>query len=312
LPRAAAAARLGVNASEVLDLCAGNDPAPLVAYQPPQKICEALSFEDSVVGGQPLLFALRGLAFRVSVRLAGRGQAAQSLLLVIQHDHAVARLRGAATATQLKVELPSPLWQPEQLCRVLGAQLERTQLCAPTIGLHLEVPAVTRAATRQLDLHRAASGLATLQAESLPVLLAELAVEIGQERVGVLQLVDLHRPEARSRLVACGPHPGASAKQQRRSRARLHFASEPTRFFPQPLPLDTALRIGATCMINQQLYSIERLAFERRLEAVQWWSPAAVSRDYLRVWFNGAAGSFEGLVFVDLRSGARFLQAIAD
>jgi hypothetical protein len=85
-----------------------------------------------------------------------------------------------------------------------------------------------------------------------------------------------------------------------------------TRLLPEPLLLDAALRVGATVAVDRRLYSIERLRFEQRLFAVEWWTRAPVQRDYVRLWLRGRDGVVEALAFVDRESNKRYLQAIAD
>jgi hypothetical protein len=81
---------------------------------------------------------------------------------------------------------------------------------------------------------------------------------------------------------------------------------------PEPLPLEAALRVGATVAVDRRLYSIERLRFEQRLFAVEWWTRAPVQRDYVRLWLRGHDGVVEALAFVDRESNKRYLQAVAD
>jgi protein ImuB len=315
LPRSAAAARLGEHASLVLDLCAGRDSTPLIPYAPARVVVEQTSFDDPVAGLQPLRFVLHGLLFRISARLAGRGEAAQALLLELQHDRSIAELRQVDSTTRLRFELASPLWRNEELYRVIFSRLERIRLEAPTVAVRLEVPMVTRALARQLQLGRVASTLAPLQVQTLPVLIAELAADLGKQQVGVLKCVDSHRPEVRSRLVPLVGRTGRGRRlpgARQRPRHRLCLEYEPTRLFCQPVPIRTELRVGATCCIDHRLYTIARLTFERRLEATEWWSPAGVSRDYLRLWLEGPAGGMEAFVFIDRNSGARYLQGIVD
>ena len=312
LPRASAAARLGEGSREVLDFCEGRDPTPLVAYQPARVLAEEVSFDAPVDGSQPLLFALRGLLFRLSVRLAGRGEAAHVVRLQLLHDRSIAQLRRVSEATELQFELPSPLWREEELWRVIVARLERTELTAPTVSLRLEVPEITRAVTHQLELGQVASGATALQSESLPALLAELTADLGPEQVGVLEYIDSHRPEAKSRLVPLQRRQAKRRKKQEPQPACPPFAHEPTRLFSPPVPIHTELRVGATFAIHHRLYTIEEISFEQRLDVTEWWSPDSVSRDYLRLRLAGVEGMIEALVFVDRKSGARFLQAILD
>ena len=317
LPRRAAATRLGDGASRILDLCEGKDTEPLVAYVPPSTIAEETSWEEPVNGTEPLLFVLRGLAARLSARLAGRGEAAQKLALVVRLDRAVAELEGVPAEHTLVFDLASPLWREEEIRRVVGSRLERTRLGAPSLALRLEAPAVIRALGRQLDLSRVSGGVTTEKgAASLPVVLAEIAADIGKNQLGVLALADAHRPEAQSLLApALGEGPRGAKKAQpkkgvKKAELRLPTLS-PTRLLPHPVRIESALRVGATLRIGHRLYTIEKLGFERRLDGVEWWA-APVSRDYLRLWLAGTDGGFEALVYVDKRSGARWLQGTFD
>ena len=322
LPRAAAAARLGEHADRALDLAEGKDDAPLVRYQPPSLLSEKSEWDEPVSGIEPLLFVLSGLAQRVSARLAGRGEAAQKLVLIVEHDRAIARHRGSANEKELVFELASPLWRKEEIRRVIVARLERTRLDAPSLGLRLEVPALIRALGHQLELSRVSAGVTGQKGlESLPVVLAELVADIGRERVGVLRLHDSHRPELQSELVAALEEPrlGRVKKAKREPlpvrRLRPITASRldaPTRLLPEPIALEVALRLGVTLRLEHRLYTIERIGFVERLESVEWWTGVPITRDYLRLWLAGIEGGLEVLVYVDRESGKRYLQAAAD
>jgi protein ImuB len=307
LPRPAAAARLGDHASEILDLCTGIDPAPLVPYEPPRVLVEELGFDDPVQGLEPLLFALRRLTSRLSARLAGRGEAAGELLLRLEHDRAVVRLRELPAWAELRFELAEPLGHEDKLFRVLKARLERHQLLAPTVRLVLEVPTIARAPERQLDLGQAYAGLPGRAVDAMPVLLGELMADLGPECVGVLRTVDTHRPEGQSVLKSALRRPDAV-----RRGSPPPAVTPPTRLLPHPVPLGTALRVGAPLRLDERVYAIERIAFEERLEGVEWWSNATASRDYFRIWLRGTEGVIEALAYLEKRSGARFLQAIVD
>ena len=91
--RSAIGSRLSGEVTRALELANGRDPTPLVAYQPPRSVVEEVSFEHGVSGVEPLRFALRGLTARLSARLGGRGMAAESLLLGIEHDRSIAAWR---------------------------------------------------------------------------------------------------------------------------------------------------------------------------------------------------------------------------
>lgn len=343
LPRAAALARLSEHggagqAATVLDLCAGRDVTPLIAYQPPRVLVEERSFDDAIDGLSPLTFVLRGLTARLAARLMGRGQAAQALVLVATYDRSIAALRGAAPELTLRLDLTPPLWRENELLRLLLTRLERLRLQAPIQAVRLEVPLITHALARQLDL------LEPRGLDELPLLLAELTADIGAERVGVLRVVDSHRPEAQSVLgQAVLTSPTVTRRRRegaRRGRARSAGASAtvsgaspvasspvassaavglqgkqprlPTRLLSRPLPLRVALRVGGALFLGKRAYTIERITFDRRIEAVEWWSKSPASRDYYRLLLRGAGGVAEAWIFVELSTNARYLQGIYD
>ncbi|HET7543989.1 MAG TPA: DNA polymerase Y family protein [Polyangiaceae bacterium] len=323
LPRQALGSRLGEAAASVTELCAGRDRAPLVAFTPERTISESSTWDEPVTGTEPLSFVLGGLVSRVSGRLTGRGEAAHSLLLTIAYDPAIARFRGEKPELTLRFKLASPLHRADELRRVLSARLARTKLGAPSLGLRLSVPKLVPAVARQLELAQVLNGTSANIASALadneiPVLIAELSAELGEDRVGTLELCDSHRPEAKSKL---GPPRLAAAAERAQSKpARLRKAEPsfaelpgaPTRLLPEPCELFGPLRVGASLAIDHSLYTIDHLRFEQRLDAVEWWGHAPVTRDYVRLWLQGASGGFEAVAYVDRSTGRRYLQALAD
>ena len=327
-PRSALAPRLGKEAARVLELCAGEDNAPLVPFLPPRILEEESTWDDAVSGTEPLGFVLRGLAARISARLGARGEAAEVLDVTLLHDGVIARFRGVPTQTVLHFKLSQPLHREAELRRIVASRLERLKLAAPTVGMKLTVPRLTPSVARQLSLSELMAGDTTSGEEDLPIVLAELSADIGEDQVGVLSLVDAHRPEAQSALGAALP---AQAAHSKRKRGRAETArvspksalrkteppiwsrlpSPPTRLLPNPVELSSVISAGSTLVLGHTLYTIERLRFEQRLDAVEWWS-RPVARDYLRLWLNSESGGLEALVYVDRHSGRRFLQAVGD
>lgn len=335
LPRASAAARLGKAATEVMALVSGYDPAPLAPFEPPRVLEEATSFEDGIEGAESLLFVLRGMTSRVGARLAARGEATGQLEVAIAYDRSIAKLRLPDLGRQLSegedeeglrftIELPAPLADAADLLRPLKARLEQIELLAPAVALRLTTTHIVPARRVQLDLSRDRAA----DPDSLPALLAELSAEIGAERVGVLEVVDAHRPEARSRLAPASP-----ASTERRAAAPAAPSEEaqalvppgPARLLPKPIPLGQVGR-GAIVAVDRQLFAIERMRFAMRLDGVEWWTPTPASRDYFKVWLSsgapqggGGARSFaqgearpgpagEAWIYVDRATGEAFLQ----
>jgi protein ImuB len=328
-PRSALAPRLGKEAARVLELCAGEDNAPLVPYQPPRILEEESTWDDAVSGTEPLGFVLRGLAARISARLCARGEAAEVLDVTLLHDSVIARFRGVEAQTVLHFKLSQPLHREAELRRIVASRLERLKLAAPSVGMKLTVPRLAPIVQRQLSLTELLSGDTSGGEEDLPLVLAELMADIGEEHVGVLGLVDAHRPEAQSELGAALPeqaHAKRKAKKTRNEPGRApakstlrkteppiwsRLPSPPTRLLPNPVELSSVISAGSTLVLGHTLYTIERLRFEQRLDAVEWWS-RPVARDYLRLWLQSESGGLEALVYVDRHSGRRFLQAVGD
>jgi protein ImuB len=327
-PRSALAPRLGKEAARVLELCSGADTAPLVPYQPPRVLEEESTWDEAVSGTEPLGFVLRGLAARISARLTARGEAAEVLDVTLLHDPVIARFRGVPALTQLHFKLSQPLHREAELRRIVAARFERLKLEAPSVGMRLTVPRLAPIVSRQLSLSELLASDTTSGEEDLPLVLAELTADIGEDRLGVLNLVDAHRPEAQSTLSPALPEATRHGKRRARKpkappavpKASLRkteppiwsrLPSPPTRILPSPIELHSVLGAGSTLVLGHTLYTIEQLRFEQRLDSVEWWSQA-VARDYLRLWLHSESGCLEALVYVDRHSGRRFLQAIGD
>lgn len=319
LPKAALGSRLGDSAASVSELCAGRDRAPLAAYTPERTVSESSAWDEPVTGTEPLLFVLGGLVSRVSARLTGRGEAAHSLVLTLLYDPAIARFRGEKAEQVLRFKLAAPLHRADEMRRILSARLARSKLAAPSLGMRLSVPKLLPAVARQLELSQVLAGVTVSASadDEIPVLIAELSAELGEEKVGTLKLVDSHRPEAKSKLSPASFEPAArsSAKQARLRKTEPSFAElpgAPTRLLSEPCELHGPLRVGVSLAIDRSLYTIEHLRFEQRLDAVEWWGHAPVKRDYVRLWLQGASGGFEAVAFVDRTTGRRYLHALAD
>ncbi len=280
-------------------------------------------------GTEPLGFVLRGLASRISARLTARGEAAEVLEVTLLHDPVIARFRGVPAQTELQFKLSQPLHREAELRRIIASRLERLKLAAPSVGMRLTVPRLAPLMQRQLSLNELLAGDTTSGEEDLPLVLAELSADIGEGNVGVLSLVDAHRPESRSSQGAALPEPVLSGRRPinlgRAEPARLapkalrkteppiwsRLPSPPTRLLREPIELSSVISPGSTLVLGHTLYTIERLRFEQRLDAVEWWS-RPVARDYVRLWLSSESGGMEALVYVDRQNGRRFLQAVGD
>jgi protein ImuB len=292
LPRAELAPRLGVRAPEVLDLAAGYDPLPLVPYEPPRVLVEQVNFDDPITSVEPLLFVLRSITSRLASRLEARGEACQALALHLPLDKSIVRLRAPKgidptdPVLMLDIDMPAPLSNATDLHRALRTKLEKTALVAPATGMRLEVSQIVEAHRTQIDLSRDKA----VRPDALPTLLAELSADIGQDRVGVLEAIDAHRPESRSRFVPLVDHETKKPQPALPTDLDEGTIPEPTRLFATPLPLGRITK-GAVVAVEGRMYVIEHVRFAMRLDGVEWWTAAPASRDYGVAWFVAGPGA---------------------
>lgn len=325
-----ASSRLGNTATRALALLQGEDNEPLRVYRPLDLPSESVEWDEPVPGNEPVLFALRRLTAQVSARLKGRGLAAETLQLTLQGDAALARFRDKPTCGTYSLQLASPLSRAEDLWRVLVARVNKIQVEVPTIGVKLEVLAVQEAKQRQLDLAVGFSKIDASDPERLAVLFGELAADIGAQNFGVLRLADSHKPEKVTLLSPVGPNKPLykRGKRPRKGdamndlnetmalptvvRSDLDLQELPNRLLPQAMPVNGRFRVGELLPLGQQLYTITRVVFQRRLDAVEWWSKEPCSRDYVQLLLTSASGQLQVLAYVDRITQKRYVQGWYD
>jgi protein ImuB len=348
IPPALAVSRLGKFARVALDMLQGPGQEPLTAYTPAACIYEQLIWEDALEGLEPIRFALRRLIALIAKRLEGRGMAAQKALVSVIGDPVIGRNRQVNPDHLLEFEFVTPLYREDDLLRVIGTRLSKLELKAPCVGLRLEIPRLVPAATRQLSLEMLSSKLEFDNPERFDVLMSELSADIGHKNLGVLCMVDTHFPEKLSVLTPLGNAPARATPRVRAASmrtanagrtvvgsstgaaARAHAVNEdaqsaasteeslaqvmqiPTRLFSPAIPIQAALREGALLPIGLNVYVIEHIRFEKRIDTVEWWSGYPSARDYVRLWLSGAGHCLVALAYVDRIANRRYLQALYD
>lgn len=280
LPQAALGTRLGAAAKELSMLLAGVDGARFPAFRPAERPAEQIELEHEASSIEALAFVCRALTERIAVRLDARVMSASGLELQLTLDRGVLA-SDEPHVDHVAVALPAPLASAKDLLSVLRARLDRVVLRAPVRAVRLEVTSMRRREAVATSLFEAAP---RAQA-ALPRLVAELANELGEARVGGLALGDSHDPCKRSVLV-----PWGKARPVAREGA-LRESPEPTRMQLVPEPI-------ARSEVKVQRH----LA---RLEHTAWWeAPHASSRDraphdHLAGWARDRA------VWVRLMGGER-------
>jgi protein ImuB len=292
LPRRALGTRLGARVHDVMAMLAGEDRAPLVAWRPPEIPEEKLELDWGAASIEALSFVMKTLCDRLAARLEGRAMAAARLDLVLGLDRALCdeetRARGRPTVT-LAVALPAPIARAADLLAVMRTRLERETLEAPVLTATLRAPELARAPARTLDLLVPEPKAK----DTLPRLVAELAAELGNERVGTLGLVDTWAPPRRTRLAPFGerggepspervgalldgaPLPGRPSKDPGYRHSLVASAIEPTRVIPRH-------------RLSQGVFEEPELLM--RIEAIEWWRAGGRDRggatpiDWVAVW----------------------------
>lgn len=305
LPRAALTARLEEQGFErTLDLIDGRDEGVLDTYLPEELPFEERNWDFPLESVEPLLFILKGLSSRLGARLEGRGQAAQELLLTIRYDKSMAMLvsrEGGRShddnppeVLELPFRLASPLTHAEDLERVVRSRLlhlsGKETLFAPTSGVRLQVTGLTDARQFQLSLGQQSlngdAGLgSTLSTDprTLAVLTAELRADLGEGSVGLLEAHDSHLLEKSSRFVPI--HQLTTERRAPECVSASPIDRHPTRLV-SPIEFRAPLREKEIVVLERRAFVIEAIVFEERLEAVEWWGGAPVSRDYFRLWLR--------------------------
>jgi protein ImuB len=195
--------------------------------------------------------------------------AAQRLELELGLDRALCG--GTSPLVRLEMVLPMPVAHAADLLAIVRARLERVELAAPALAVTLRAPELARMLARPLDWIEPEAKAD----HTLPRLVAELAAELGAERVGTLALVDTWVPDERTRLVPFGVSSGSVEKV---ARDGGFFAVEPTR-----------LVAASAVEPPQQATRVARVA------SVEWWSEkqSVLERDLLAAWTGSSLAWLE-------------------
>ncbi len=313
LPARAALPRLGDSAQWVLDLVHGRDETPLEPYHPLEYLREQVEWDESVDAIEPLLFVLRALTTRMGVRLEARGEAAQVIECWAPYDAAFANHAGLVEpAVAFRVELPSPLAHEQDLFRVYKSKLERHTLLAPVTGLSITASSLVPRSSTQLELGGDISVGADPRA--LPLLLAELSAQIGDDKVGVFEVREVHKPEAKSVLVAARTTTVGSRDTARQweSSGAAEVCSLPSRLLAQPVPLPNRPVRGSTVAIGRRVYQVDKVSHPVRFDGLDWWTHDPVSRDYVRVLLRADRDVIEAWTYTDRVTGDSYLHGYYD
>jgi protein ImuB len=267
LPEVALSERLGQQGIRLQQLARGAISRTLVPVEPPLVFEEAMELEYPLVLLEPLAFLLARILDQICARLAARALAAQELRLQLElesgyqlaeeltenisvHGEVQPPLRTRISPESQKngdsprmslftrtLRLPVPMLDAKVFLKLLQLNLKAHPPGAPIHKVHLAAePAQPRTLQGGLFLPP------TPEPEKLELTLARIAGMVGEDKVGSLQLLDSHRPEA-FRMQRFVPATPQGQKEQGDS-ASCSAPVTALRMFRPPLAATITLREG--------------------------------------------------------------------
>jgi protein ImuB len=188
LPREEIGQRLGLEALSLWDRAAGRSTKMLQLVQPPETFEESIDFEQRLEALEPLLFILRRFLERLSLRI-------ESIYLLIAELRLMLTLEGGEKIVRI-LQIPAPTRDVDTLFDIAAQYLETLHTTAPVTSFHLEVMP-SRPTGHQFDLFQ--GGLK--DPNRFFQTLARLAALVGNEKVGIPQRIDTHRPDSLQMLI---------------------------------------------------------------------------------------------------------------
>jgi protein ImuB len=189
LPEIALSERLGQKGVHLQQLARGAASRTLVPAEPPVIFEELVELENPLVLLEPLAFLLNRLLEQICARLSARALATQELRLELELEQ-----WGNTLARQIfsrTLRLPVPLVDAKLSLKLLQLDLQANPPGAPITKIHLKAePARPRAAQNGLFLPPSP------EPEKLELTLSRIAGIVGENKVGAIELLDSHRPQA--------------------------------------------------------------------------------------------------------------------
>jgi protein ImuB len=183
LPREEIGQRLGLEGLSLWDRAAGRSTNVLRLVQPPETFEESIDFEQRLETLEPLLFIVTRFLENLSLRI-------ESVYLLIAELHLTLTLENGEKIVRV-LQIPAPTRNVDTLFGIAAQYLETLQTTAPVTSFHLEV-IPSRPSGHQFDLFQ--GGLK--DPNRFFQTLARLAALVGNEKVGIPQKIDTHRPDS--------------------------------------------------------------------------------------------------------------------
>lgn len=258
LPEIALSERMGQRGAQLQRLARGAVSRTLVPVDLPLLFEEAIELEHPLVLLEPLAFLLAHMLDQLCARLGVRALAAQELRLQLHLDNGfhfvedvpadednasppATRNSGLGTRNSQPftrtLELPVPMLDAKVFLKLLQLDLKSHPPGAPILKVHLSaIPARPRTMQGGLFVPP------TPEPEKLELTLARIAGMVGEDKVGSLELLDSHRPEAFRMQRFVPREPGA--QRQKTDGAASSAPITALRVFRPPLRAIVQLREG--------------------------------------------------------------------
>jgi protein ImuB len=183
LPRGELMDRLGPDAARLWERAAGRTERPLRLMREAQEFEEAFDFEGEIETTEPLLFTLRRLLDQLALRLGNAYRVAGRMTLTLPLTNGAAHER--------LFTVPSPTANADVFFRILQTHLDGLRLDYAATGVRLRIEP-TQAERQQFQLFESPLRDPNRFGETL----GRLAALVGSENVGVVELLDTHRPDS--------------------------------------------------------------------------------------------------------------------
>jgi len=343
LPEVALSERLGQPGVRLQQLARGAISRMLVPVEPPFIFEEAMELEYPLVLLEPLAFLLARMLDQLCLRLAARALAAQELRLQLElesgyhlaKEHSapenttdeggtgIPARPGRVPAQQIEIEdasrasslfvrtlhLPVPMLDSKVFLKLLQLDLKAHPPGAPIRRVHLSAePAQAR--TIQGDLFLPP----TPEPEKLELTLARIAGMVGEDKVGSMQLLDSHRPEAfrMQRFVPAAPE----GQKEKLDSASCKAPVTGLRMFRPPLRATVTLRDGqpvhVACPKRKEVHGeILWIAGPWRSSG-DWWEQDGWARDEWDIAVPSKADLALYRLVHDLLGGGWFVEGMYD
>jgi protein ImuB len=254
LPQISLSERLGKIGLRLQRLARGAHTRALALSEPNLPFEEALELEDAVDLLEPLAFLFARMLEQICTRLSSRALAAQELRLTLELEPRVAdeattaseELGAIAPTHTHTIALPVAMNDARIFLKLLQLHLQQNPPGAPIKKIWLAVePSRPRVAQSGLFIPLAP------EPEKLELTLARIQSVVGEDRTGIAEIIDNHRPDAfrTSRFIAeehssgDGRHQSIDAQHQNDS-AHPENTTMALRRFRPPLKALVEVREG--------------------------------------------------------------------